>query len=87
MTAAYYRDPQANRSCQNNCTFSPTKQYADSTTMRCVALCPTYPIQYYSYDVTKTCESSCPFPTKRLDSIKHCVTTCPSNSFYNVDTN
>jgi len=43
MTAGFYRDPQQSRSCQSNCSFSPQKQYADNTTMRCLSKCPTFP--------------------------------------------
>lgn len=55
MTPNYFRDPQNHRSCQPSCTFSPNKQYADITTMRCLPQCPTFPQQLYAYDPTWTC--------------------------------
>lgn len=53
MTPLYYRDPQNNRSCQPSCSFSPTKYYKDSTTMKCVLECPVYPSFYFAYDPNK----------------------------------
>ena len=53
MTDDYYRDPQNARSCQSECSFTPLKYYADTTTMKCVLECPVYPEYYYAYDTTK----------------------------------
>ena len=60
ITPNFFRDPQYNRSCQSNCSFSPLKQYQDNITWRCVLQCQTYPVQYYAYDPTKTCVLHCP---------------------------
>jgi hypothetical protein len=86
MTANHFRDPQNNRSCQPSCSFSPNKQYADNTTMRCLAKCPTYPQQFYAYDPTRTCESTCPNLTRKYEALKTCVSVCPNGTFFNQDT-
>lgn len=60
MTPNYFRDPQANRSCQPVCSFDPDKYYGDNTTWKCVLDCPAYPIYYYAYDPDRLCRTDCP---------------------------
>ena len=86
ISGGYYRDPQLNRSCQSNCSFSPIQQWADDTTMRCLSSCPTFPQQYYSDDLLQKCVSTCSGSYRKLESLKSCVQTCPNGTFFNQDT-
>lgn len=38
--AGYFTDIQNKRSCQLKCSTSPVQQFADTTTMSCVLICP-----------------------------------------------
>ena len=85
ITPNYYRDPQNERSCQSDCSFSPDQYYADSTTMKCVLTCPAFPEYYYAYDATKTCLTNCPGDQMRDHLTRKCVDTCPNNTFFDVN--
>lgn len=87
VTASYYRDPQASRSCVAGCSNSPSNSYADLTTMNCVQICPAYPTMYYAYDGNWTCMTSCIGGTYISPSTQKCVNSCPAGNVLDPNTN
>lgn len=82
-----YADPQtANRFCVLACSQNPNPSFADPSTARCVAICPTFP-SLYGETATFTCVSTCAANTYANTHTRLCVGTCPTSHFKHLNPN
>ena len=64
------------RMCLNIC---PNNSFADSYTLRCVAVCTR--IQYGYQGPSPVCLNKCPDPLYGENNTKICIEKCPNNTF------
>lgn len=72
-----YADPQTtNRYCVLQCSQTPNRAFADSSTRTCVPICPTTP-SLFGETVNFTCVQTCPSGTFANTASRLCVSSCP----------
>lgn len=81
-----YGDVQANRTCVQRCSSSPTPTFGRNTTSLCVDKCPGSEFGDPA-DIYRRCVTSCSgVPRRFANSVnKLCVLTCPDTYFGEID--
>lgn len=85
-----YKDYQANRSCQVDCSRTPLALFGNPATHYCVLPvgCPTSPSQYYADNNTLLCVPTCGGSLPYGDpTTLQCVLVCPNAYYGDILTN